>query len=214
MVVKLNKNCRKEFFDNLDTKNNSKSFWDKCKPYFSNKHSKGDSDILLIEKDELLLNNKKVADVFNSYCQSIFDSFDLFKWLLGLTDQIYDSVDRIIDSFRFHPSTKNIKRNYKITSKFFFKPVSEEFVKDIVNNLPSIKAARGEIPLTILKECDFSFNFLTNRINEALKNKKFSDSLKLSNIVPVHEKKDATDKTNYRPVSTLPLSSSNVHTII
>ena len=132
LVVKLNKNCKKEFFDNLETKNNSKSFWDKCKPYFSNKHSKGDSDILLIEKTELLLKNKKVADVFNSYSQSITDSLDLFEWHLGLTDQIYDSIDRIIDSFWFHPSIKNIKRNYKITSKFFFKPVSEEFVKDIV----------------------------------------------------------------------------------
>ena len=95
MVVKLNKNCKKEFFDNLETKNNSKSFWDKCKPYFSNKHSKGDSDILLIEKDELLLKNKKVADVFNSYFQSITDSLDLFQWHLGSTDQIYDSIDEL-----------------------------------------------------------------------------------------------------------------------
>ena len=99
-------------------------FWDKCKPYFSNKHSKGDSDILLIEKDELLLKNKKVADVFNSYFQSITDSLDLFKWPLGSADQIYDSIDKIIDSFWFHPSIKNIKRNYLITSKFSFKPVS------------------------------------------------------------------------------------------
>ena len=66
LVVKLNKNCKKEFFDNLGTKNNSKSFLDKCKPFFSNKHFKGDSDILLIENDELLIKNKKVADVFNS----------------------------------------------------------------------------------------------------------------------------------------------------
>ena len=63
LVVKLNKNCKKEFFDNLETKNNSKLFWDKCKPYFSNKHSKGDSDKLLIQKDELLLNNKKVGSI-------------------------------------------------------------------------------------------------------------------------------------------------------
>ena len=81
LVVKLNKNCKKEFFDNLEIKNNSKLFWDKCKPYFSNKHSKGDSDILLIEKDELLLKNKKVADVFNSYFQSITD---LLIYLNGL----------------------------------------------------------------------------------------------------------------------------------
>ena len=80
LVVKLNKNCKKEFFDNLEIKNNSKLFWDKCKPYFSNKHSKGDSDILLIENDELLLKNKKVADVFSFYFQLITDSLDLFEW--------------------------------------------------------------------------------------------------------------------------------------
>ena len=59
LVVKLNNNCEKVFFDNLETKNNSKSLWNKCKPCFFNKHSKGDSDILLIEKNELLLKNKK-----------------------------------------------------------------------------------------------------------------------------------------------------------
>ena len=36
LVVKLYKNCKKEFFDNLETKNNSKSFWNKCKPHLSN----------------------------------------------------------------------------------------------------------------------------------------------------------------------------------
>ena len=93
--------------------------------------------------------------------------------LLGSTNQIYGSVDRIIDSFRFHPSIKNIKRNYKITSNFSFKPVYEEFVKDIVNALSSNKTAGGEISLKILKECDFSFHFLINCINEAIKTRSF-----------------------------------------
>ena len=137
MVVKLNKNCKKEFFDNLEIKINSKSFWDKCKPYFSNKHSKDDSDILLIEKDKLLLKNKKVADVFNSYFQWIIDCFDFnsfqsiidsfHKWPLGSTNEIYDSVDTLIDSFRFHPSIKNIRRNYKITAN---SPTSQ-FLKNL-----------------------------------------------------------------------------------
>ena len=107
LVVKLNKNCKKQFHDNLETKHNLKSFWDKCKPYFSNEHSKGNSNILVIEKDELLLKNKKVADVFNSHFQSITDSLDLFEQPLGSRDQIYESIDRIIDSFRFHPSIKD-----------------------------------------------------------------------------------------------------------
>ena len=45
LVVKLNKNFKKDFFDNLEIKNNSKSFWDNFIPHFSNKHCKGDSDI-------------------------------------------------------------------------------------------------------------------------------------------------------------------------
>ena len=71
-------------------------------------------------------------------------------------DEICDSIDKIADSFRFHPSIKNIKRNYKIASKFSFKSVSEEFVKDIVNDLSSNKAAGGKILLKILKVCDMT----------------------------------------------------------
>ena len=172
---------------------------------------------MLIEKDELWQKSKKVADVFNSYFQSMTDSLVLFEWPLGSTDQIYDSVDIIIDSFRFHPSIKNIKHNCKVTItiklQFSFKPVSKEFVKDIVNDLSSNKAAGREISLKILKEWDFSFHVLTNFTNKAIKNK-FPDSLKLSNTLPVHKKKNPTDKTNYKPVSILPLLSKVFEKVI
>ena len=88
----------------------------------------------------------------------------------------------IIERFRLHPSIKYIKRNYKITSKLSLKPVPEEFVRDILNYLSSNKAAVREIPLKILKEFDFYLQTLTNCINEAIKNNKFQDSFKLSNI--------------------------------
>ena len=54
MVVKRNKKHKKEYFENLNVATNSKSFWDKCKSYFSNKDAKGDK-----EKDEILLKNRK-----------------------------------------------------------------------------------------------------------------------------------------------------------
>ena len=65
LVVKLKKRCKKGFFDNLETKNNSKLFWSTSKPYFSNKHAKGDADILPIENNKILLDNNKVANIFN-----------------------------------------------------------------------------------------------------------------------------------------------------
>ena len=63
LVLKLKKRCKKGFFDNLETENNSRPSI--CKPYFSNKHAKGDADNLLIENNNILLDNRKVANVFN-----------------------------------------------------------------------------------------------------------------------------------------------------
>ena len=40
LVVKLKKRSKIKFFDNLETKINSKPFWSTSKPYFSNKHAK------------------------------------------------------------------------------------------------------------------------------------------------------------------------------
>ena len=48
---------------------------------------------------------------------------------------------------------------------------------------------------------------LTDCTNNALSQGIFPDSLKLTNITPVHKKDEATDKENYRPVSVLPLFS-------
>ena len=76
-------------------------------------------------------------------------------------------------------------------------------MKYIVYYLSSNKGGCGEIPLKILEECGFSFHFLTNCINEAIKNNKFTDSLKLPDIEPVHKEKDPNDKM----VCTFPLLS-------
>ena len=84
---------------------------------------------------------------------------------------------------------------------------SEDTVKNVVKNLPSNKETAGEIPVDILKNLEFCFSELTKCINEAFNENKFPDSLKLSDIVPVFKKLDPTDKTNFRPVSVLPLLS-------
>ena len=44
-VVKLNNQSKKDHFDRLNPEKDSKPFWKSCKPYFSNKHSLGESKI-------------------------------------------------------------------------------------------------------------------------------------------------------------------------
>ena len=49
-VVRLNKETKCKFFETLDTTMNAKSFWNCCKPYFSNKSLKTNNSIMLVEK--------------------------------------------------------------------------------------------------------------------------------------------------------------------
>ena len=53
-VVKLNNQCKKDHCDRLNLERYSKQFWKSCKPYFSNKHSFGDSKIALSKNGEFL----------------------------------------------------------------------------------------------------------------------------------------------------------------
>ena len=76
-----------------------------------------------------------------------------------------------------------------------------------MKSLPSDEATAGEIPINVLKNCENCFFDLTNCINEAIRNNKFPDSLKLSDITPVFKTLDPSDKVNYTPVSVLPLLS-------
>ena len=49
-TTKLNKTAKLEYLNNLKLGKDNKPFWEKCKPYFTNKHSKADTDIMLNEK--------------------------------------------------------------------------------------------------------------------------------------------------------------------
>ena len=207
LVVKLTKKHKKEYFENLNVATNSKPFWDKCKPYFSNKHAKGDSNIMLIEKDEILLKNKKIADVFNSYFDSVTDSLDLFSWSTQTDNKNTDALQNILKRFHNHPRLIKIKQLVNNQAKFSFQPVSVYTVKEVIEGLPSNKATAGEIPIKVLKESGITFEYLTSCVDEAISSGKFPDSLKLLSIVTVHKKKDPTDKCNYRPVSILPVLS-------
>ena len=82
-----------------------------------------------------------------------------------------------------------------------------EDVRLIIKDLKNNKAAGRDTPPKLLKECDFTYEKLTNCINNSLSEGLFPDSLKRANITPVHKKNDPLDKENYRPLSILPLHS-------
>ena len=135
-VVNLNKEAKLEYFSKYESDDN-KPFWVRCKPYFTSKHSKADTDIMLSENGELILKNKEIANTFNYHFGSIVDNIGLNHW-----DDHYLSptkgdgrIDNIIKRYKNHPSIKNIKAKFNSVRIFSFQPVSVGDVKTVIRDL-------------------------------------------------------------------------------
>ena len=121
-------------------------------------------------------------------------------------------MQNIVKIYSNHPSIIKIKHKFKLSKKLSFRCVSEASVRKVVKSLPSDMATAGEIPVNILKNSEICFFDLT--VSKAIRNNKFPDSLKLSDITPVCEKLDPSDKANYIPLSVLPLLSKVFEKVI
>ena len=119
LVVKINKECKREYFDKLNVKTATKPFWKTCKPYFSNKHSHGGSKITLIENDRIVSENHKIAKTFNTYFESVTDSLNLFEWI-GESVNSNGKIEQIIAKFSKHPSILKIKQKSQNKQKILF----------------------------------------------------------------------------------------------
>ena len=197
LVVSLNRQAKYEYFNEVSNSESSRPFWETCRSHFSNKHARGDSKIMLIENDKMLLKNEEVGKVFNQYFGHITDSLDLSEFPDEKVCEGLDDIDNIVYKFRYHPSIVKIKEQYKVKSNFSFRLTTTEEIKAIIRDLPTNKAAGGEIPINILKKSNFSFDELNKCVNYAATNGKFPITLKNANVTPVHQKDDPTDKTNF-----------------
>ena len=123
---------------------------------------------MLIEKDQFLLKNRKIADVLNSNFGSVTDSLDLLSWSTRTDNENTDALQNILKRFHNHPSLIKIKQLVNNQAKFSFQLVSVHTVNEVMEGLPSNQATTGEIPIKILKERGFTFEFLTPCINETM----------------------------------------------
>ena len=162
----------------------------------------------------MLLKNEEVAKEFNQYFRHITDSLDLYEFPDVRVCEGRDDIDNIVHKFRNHLSIIKINERYKVKGNFSFRLATTKEIKTIIRDLPTNKAAGGEITVNVLKKSKFSFNELTICVNYALINGKFPITLKNANVTSVHKKDDPTDKTNFRPISVLPLLSKVFERVI
>ena len=176
LVANLNKQAKSQYFEKLSVDCNSKPFWKACKPYFSNKNSNIQENIMLLEKNKLLSKQTDVASTFNKHFGSITDSLNFFSWPEDTSMSLgNDTINSIIKKSPFHRSIKTIKKKFKIKSEFSFNLVSTETIKIIINDLDIKKVLSGEILTYLFKKLDFILDTVTVCVNEALKTGSFPD---------------------------------------
>ena len=203
-VVNLSRRTKKSFFAN--TVNSPKCFWKAVKPYFGGKNSVSKERILLVEGDSIITNEKKLASTFNNFFNSATDSLNIPD-ITGLSVAIDDPVSKAILRYSQHSSVLSIKRG--AVTNFELHKISEEtMIKEIASLNPN-KAVSGDIPIKALKAAAFECaHTLTDMFNTTVVDSSiFPDELKLAEIVPAHKKKSTMDKSNYRPISLLPIVS-------
>ena len=116
---------------------------------------------MLIENNKMLLNNEEVAKEFNQYFGHITDSLDMYEFPDVRVCEGRDDIDNIVYKFRNHSNIIKIKERYKVKENVSFRPATTEEIKTIIRDLPTDKAAGGEIPVNVLKKSNFSFDELS-----------------------------------------------------
>ena len=88
------------------------------------------------EKGDLITDNQKLANLFNTYSINFIHTLQLKK-----SPRKFQSFSEIISFYENHDSISKIKENNIIPKEFYFKEVSSNEAKTIIKNLNSRKLA-------------------------------------------------------------------------
>ena len=192
-VTKLRKqSIHLYFFERCSGGPKSKDFWPTIKPFLSSKSSKNDCDIILLEKDTLISDQKEVSGLLNDFYINIARE-------IGIDSQSQDPEN--------HPSIKAIKENgpEEGYTSFNFKPVDQQMVTKSIKKLNPKKAIGiDQLPAKLIKAGSEALaGPISTIFNLCAKLNQFPDDLKSAQVCPIYKKDDPFIKKNYRPVSIL-----------
>ena len=210
--VKLTKKVKKEYFQNLNINllKDNKTFWKTVRPYISDKCDKK-SRIILVEKNEIISDDKEVAEIMNDYFVNITKDLNIPKISRDKTEENshefgMDPIDQIITEFCNHPSILKIKELVPTDKIFSFDKVVVSQIEKEILELNTRKAAGYDaIPPKIVKDSVNVLKYpLTQLFNNSITECIYPTKLKFANVTPLFKLDDTTEKGNYRPISILP----------
>ena len=164
---------------------------------FGNK-IKGNPNIALVENNDLITDEKSLAETFNDYFVNVVSNLgiNIFDDKTGKGD---------VSNYDNHPRIITIKQHITDKKVFSFWKVTKDEIPSAIKKLSRKKATlSNDIPTKTIPQFSKIFmDFLYNSFNSCLESGIFPDELKLAEVAPVYKKNDKKDKSNYRPISIL-----------
>lgn len=107
----------------------NRKFWKTVKPVFTDKLQVSQS-ITLIENDEMVIDDLKIAEIFNDYFANITQDLEITDTSahLSSTIGIEDPIDKAVEKYKNHHSIKKIKECFTSSEAFHFRQVTVEEV--------------------------------------------------------------------------------------
>ena len=211
ICTSLLRKTKADYFNSLKTSdlNDVRKFWKIIKPIFGGKRDNG--DINLVDNSTIISSDSTASEIFVRFFSDIVSNLnihfdDKFESYEGYLE---DPVDISVFVFKSHPSIKTINERLRINDKFQFSEISVEAMFNEISKLDLAKATpKDSIPGKIIKDNIIAFSvILTEHFNKMLQTGEFPEKLKLADVSPIFKKGDKTNKSNYRPVSILPIIS-------
>ena len=121
-----------------------------------------------------------------------------------MTNDNLDPIMTVIKYFDKQPGIVKIKAK-ALDSTFHFRKTSRNEIEKIISNLNITKSCQQEhIPTKIIKlNNDLFVKFIAKNFNSCIDEGEFPSELKHAGIVPIHKKKNKSDKSHYKPLSVL-----------
>ena len=108
------------------------------------------------DTDEIIQNDKKVAETLNSFFENAVSSLKLNENSFVINDKlkgIQDPIKKIIVKYQFHPTILIIKNKIKNTNTFGFKHVMLSDIKNKIKGLnPNKGTTYSNIPTKIIRQ--------------------------------------------------------------
>ena len=185
--------AKKQYYYKSFTNNcsNVKNTWSLIKAILNNTKTKDNSSYTFKVGDQIITDNKKIADIFNDYFTNIGPK---------LASEINTPVGK---SYKDYLGAETNHR-------FQFSNINEATVLTTISSLNSKNSCGYDgLSTKLIKEIGPELlKPLTLIINQCFNTGIFPDNLKLAKVIPLFKNKDKDIISNYRPISLLPALSN------